>query len=124
MQVSANFLTSIGSVKQIVPGTLEKVIIVKDGWCQIFMNDTSYILTTGSVVVLLPGQKYSLQTGKSTLEFFSMKYRSKKLIDLQRNNRLFVKIWGNAAFKANNNGGGSRDFFEQSTPCKNGSKCI
>lgn len=116
MQVSANFLTSTGSVKQIVPDTLEQVIIVKDGRCQIFMNDTSYILTPGSVVVLMPGQKYFLQTGKRTLKFFSMKYRSKKPIDSHRNNKSFAKIWENFPFKPNNNGGGRRDFFEQSTP--------
>lgn len=116
LQVSANFLTSTGSIKQIIPDTFEQVMIVKDGWCQIYMNDTSYTLTPGSVVVLVPGQKYSLQTGKKALEFFSMKYCSKKPTDTQRNNRSFVKIWENVSFKPNNKGGGSRDFFEQSTP--------
>lgn len=37
-------------------------------------------------------------------------------MDAQRNNKSFVKIWENIPFKANNNGGGHRDFFEQSTP--------
>lgn len=116
MQISANFIGDIRNLKQVVPDTVEQVIIVKDGWCQIFMNDTSYSLTPGSVAVLMPGQKYSLQTGKRTLEFFSMKYCSKKPMDAQRNNKSFVKIWENIPFKANNNGGGRRDFFEQPTP--------
>lgn len=116
MQISANFIGDIRNSKQVVPDTLEQVIIVQDGWCQISMNDTSYSLTPGSVAVLMPGQKYSLQTGKRTLEFFSMKYRSKKPMDAQRNNKSFVKIWEQIPYKPNNNGGGRRDFFEQSTP--------
>jgi (S)-ureidoglycine aminohydrolase len=115
MQISASYMSDTRNIKQVVPDSAEQVIIIKDGWCRITVNDTNYSLTPGSVVVLMPGQKFTLQTGKPTLEFFAIKYRSKKLIDEQRRGRSFVKIWEDIPFKPNNNGGGRRDFFECST---------
>jgi (S)-ureidoglycine aminohydrolase len=116
MQVTSNLQTDIRYIQQFVPDTVEQVIIIKSGWCKITFNDSSYNLTPGSVAVLMPGQKFSIQTGKEWLEYFSMKYRSKKPVALQRNNTSFVKIWEAVSYKPNNNGGGRRDFFELSTP--------
>jgi (S)-ureidoglycine aminohydrolase len=116
MQIKANFMGDIRGKKLEVPDSVEQLIIIKSGWCQIFMNDTAYILTTGSVAVLMSGQKFSLQTGKETLEFLTLQYKSKKQVERQRGNQSFVKKWEDIAFKPNDKGGGRRDFFEQSTP--------
>ncbi len=116
MQISANVITSEKKYKQSVAASYEQLIIVKSGSCVIIFNDTSYQLTAQSVAVLIPGQKYSIsKTGKGALEFFSMKYKSKKPIDMQRGATSFVKVWESVAFKPNNNGGSRRDFFEQPT---------
>lgn len=116
MQISANFMGDKRGRKLTVPDTVEQVLIIKSGWCRLFMNDTTYSLTPGSVAVLMPGQKFTLQTGNRTLEFFSMQYKSRNPAEQQRLNKSFVKIWEQIAFKPNNNGGGRRDFFETPTP--------
>lgn len=116
MQITAAIQTDTRHIELVVPDTVEQVIIIKSGWCKISFNDSSYSLTAGSVAVLIPGQKFSIQTGKKWLEYFSLNYRSKKPAAPQRNNTSFVKIWEDVPFKPNNNGGGRRDFFETATP--------
>lgn len=116
LQVTACGIGSTQQVKQQIPEGYEAVIIIKSGSCVITMNDTAYQLTPRSVAVLVPGQQYTIQTAKKTVEFFTMKYKSRKPADLGRNNTSFVKIWENIPFKPNNNGGGRRDFFETATP--------
>jgi (S)-ureidoglycine aminohydrolase len=116
MQISANVITSKKKYKQQVAASYEQLIIIKSGSCLLTFNDTAYPLTAQSVAVLMPGQKYSIsKTGKGAVEFFSMKYISKKPADKKRGGNSFVKIWENIPFKANNNGGGRRDFFENPT---------
>jgi (S)-ureidoglycine aminohydrolase len=117
LQITSNLITSEKKIKQHVAASYEQLIIIKSGSLTILFNGSTYELTANSVAVLLPGQKYSIRkTGKGSVEFFSMKYTSKKLVDAQRNNKSFVKIWEQVPFKPNNNGGGRRDFFEQPTP--------
>jgi (S)-ureidoglycine aminohydrolase len=115
MQISANSVSSTSRIKQTIPVSYEQLIIIKSGSCVITINDSVHQLTPHSVVVLMPGQNFVIQTGKETLEYFSMKYRSKKPLDAQRGGKSFVKIWEDIPFKPNNNGGGRRDFFEKPT---------
>jgi (S)-ureidoglycine aminohydrolase len=117
MQFSANVISSNKKIKQAVSPSQEQLLIIKSGSCILTINDSSSTLTPRSIAVLMPGQKYSLtKTGEGNCEFLSMKYKSKKPVELRRNNTSFVKIWEAIPFKPNNNGGGRRDFFEQPTP--------
>jgi (S)-ureidoglycine aminohydrolase len=117
MQITSNVITSVKKFKQHVAASYEQLIIVKSGSLKISFNGSTYKLTANSVAILLPGQKYSIRkTGKGAVEFFAMKYTSKKPADEKRGGNSFVKIWENIPFKPNNNGGGRRDFFEQPTP--------
>jgi (S)-ureidoglycine aminohydrolase len=116
IQASANVITGEKKFKQRVAASYEQLIIIKSGSCILTFNDTSYSLTAQSVAVLMPGQKYSIRkTGKGAVEFFSMKYTSKKTADEVRGGKSFVKIWEDIPFKPNNNGGGRREFFEKPT---------
>lgn len=117
MQITSNVITSSKKFKQHVSASYEQLIIVKSGSLKISFNGSNYQLTANSVALLSPGQKFNIRkTGKGAVEFFSMKYISKKPIDAQRNNKSFVKIWEQIPYKPNNKGGGRRDFFEQPTP--------
>ena len=116
IQVSANVITSEKKFKQQVNASYEQLIIIKSGSCVLTFSDTAYSLTANSVAILLPGQKYSIRkTGKGAVEFFAMKYTSKKPADAKRGGKSFVKIWEDIPFKPNSNGGGRRDFFEKPT---------
>ncbi len=116
IQITANVITSEKKYKQQVTNLYEQLIIIKSGSCVLTLNDTSYSLTAQSVAVLMPGQKYSIRkTGNGAVEFFSMKYTSKKPTDVQRGGNSFVKIWEDIPYKPNSNGGGRRDFFEKPT---------
>ena len=117
LQLSANTITGIKAIQQIVPVNQEQLIIVKSGTINIRFADSSFILTPNSVAVLVPGEKYSLSNmGNASADFYSMKYR-KGNADLKKNNtcRSFIKLWENLPFKPNSIGGGRRDFFEQGT---------
>lgn len=117
MQITSNVITSAKKYKQHVAASYEQLIIVKSGSLKISFNGSSYNLTANSVAVLMPGQKYSIRkTGKGAVEFFAMKYTSKKPAHAKRGGKSFVKIWEDIPYKPNNNGGGRRDFFEQPTP--------
>ncbi|MFN8253545.1 MAG: cupin domain-containing protein [Ferruginibacter sp.] len=117
MQVNSSTITSTKKFKQQVPPSYEQVIILKSGSLKISFNDSTYELREHSVAVLMPGQKFTIRnTGNGPAAFFCMKYTSKNPADARRSNRSFVKTWENIPFKPNNNGGGRRDFFEQSTP--------
>lgn len=117
LQITSSVITSEKKIKQQVSASYEQLIIIKSGSLKISFNDSSYELNANSVAVLLPGQKFTIRkTGKGAVEFFSMKYASKKPGDAARGGKSFVKIWESIAFKPNNNGGGRRDFFELPTP--------
>ena len=116
MQITSNVITSEKKFKQHVAASYEQLIIVKSGSLKISFNGSTYELTAKSVAVLMPGQKYSIRkTGKGAVEFFAMKYTSKKTADKQRGGNSFVKIWEDIPYKPNNNAGGRRDFFEKPT---------
>lgn len=116
MQLAANSIAGKTGTKKIMPDTLEQLLIVKSGTFTIRIGVTDYELTPNSVVVLMPGEIYFLLNASTTDAFFySMKYKSKNAVNKQSSGRSFVKIWEAIPFKPNNNGGGRRDFFEQST---------
>lgn len=116
MQINANTISGKKNIKLTVPSNQEQLIIIKSGNCSIKINDTVFFLTPGSVAVLMPGQKYSVKkTSNEDCKFFTMKYRSKQPVNLQRGGSSFVKVWETIPFKPNTIGGGRRDYFEHPT---------
>lgn len=118
MQLTANSLgPSPERMQMRVPKNQEQLIIVKSGILQIGLGDSTFALTANSVAVLMPGQRYLLNSTQPC-NFYTMKYRSKSPIDTERgktNGGSFVKFWDAISYKPNNNGGGRRDFFERGT---------
>ncbi len=118
MQITANNLTpsSLG-IKQIVPADQEHLLIIKSGTLQLKFADSSFMLTPGSVAVLMPGERVLINS-ENPCSFYWFRYRSKAPMDLERgkkNGGSFVSIWETIPFVTNNIGGGRRDFFNKPT---------
>src|SRR5882762_4814448 len=105
-------------IKLNIPANQERVIIIKSGAATIHFGDSTFLLTSNSVAVLMPGEKYTLKNSTNErCDFYTMKYRSKNSAEQKKlpASRSFVRIWENLPFKPNTIGGGKRDFFECST---------
>ncbi len=114
--------TSGSSNKFTVPANEEQLYIVKRGTLTVGTNDSTYSLIRGSIVLLLPGQNFSIQNkGVAPCNYYIMKYRSRRPTDLQRgkdSGGSFVKDWNKIVFKPNEKGGG-RSYFQRPTAmCK------
>ncbi len=122
MQVSANTIQSSKNKKsngfKDVPRNEEWFIIIKSGMMNISVSDSSYSISAGSLVLLLPGQKYSyLNANKSPCSYFLFKYRSKQPADMARGNASggsVITSWDSIEFKPGEKGG-RRNFFERPT---------
>src|SRR5882724_4805160 len=123
LQMSANsLLSSKKKNKQQVPGTEEHLLIIKSGMLTIHFKDSSWSIGAGSVALLMPGEKYSLQNmSDEVCNFYEMKYRSKLPMDIARGRASggsLVKDWSKIEFKPHDKGG-IRNFFERPTAmCK------
>jgi len=118
MQWTANTITGTKEIKQSMAAGQEQMIIVKSGSIAVHFGDSSFLLTTNSVAVLMPGEKYSLKNvAAGPSDFYCMKYSRNSSGDIKKSTAggSFVKIWEGIAFKPNTTGGGRRDFFERST---------
>ena len=119
LQMSANSIegakTGVGLQ---VPENEEHMLIVKDGILTIAFKDSSWSVGGGSVALLMPGGKYSLQnTSTASCTFYRMKYRSKLPMDLARGKASggsFVKDWNKIPFRPHDKGG-IRNYFEKET---------
>lgn len=118
MQVIANYLDpSPNGIKQIVAPNEEHLLIIKSGTLQLKFADSSFMLTAGSVAVLMPGERILINS-TSPCSFYWFRYRNKAPMDLERgkkNGGSFVRIWETIPFVTNNIGGGRRDFFNKPT---------
>jgi (S)-ureidoglycine aminohydrolase len=106
-----------------VPFFTEELLIVKSGTIQIGMKDSTWTIGAESIVLLMPGQKCSMQkidTGEAA-SYYLMKYRSKLPADTIRGQNAggsFVKDWNRIEFKPHDKGG-IRNYFERPTAmCK------
>lgn len=101
-----------------VPGDQEHLIIIKSGTLMISFRDSSWSLGPGSIALLLPGEKFSVQTaGKEGCLYYLMRYRSNAPSDVVRgkdSGGSFVRDWKNLSFRAHERGG-VRSYFEKST---------
>ena len=118
MQITANSLyPSSKPIKQTVPQSQEQLIIIKTGILQVTLGDSTFALNAGSMAVLMPGEKILINSTQPCV-FYIMKYRSKAPKDLERGKKSgssFVNLCDGIPYKANNNGGGRKDYFERPT---------
>jgi (S)-ureidoglycine aminohydrolase len=123
LQMSANELipSKIKNIEK-VPGNEEQLIIIKSGRLTLVIKDSAYSIGAGSIALLMPGEKYTLQNkGNESCNYYEMKYRSKLSINIERGKTSggsWIKDWNKIEFKPNDKGG-RRDFFERPTAmCK------
>ncbi len=118
MQVTANNLApSASGINHAVPANEEHLLIVKSGNLHLKIADSNFVLTPGSVAVLMPGEKILLSS-TNRCSYYRFKYRSKRAIDLERggkNGGSFARIWESVPFVTNNIGGGRKNFFDKPT---------
>ncbi|GHN02245.1 hypothetical protein WSM22_37340 [Cytophagales bacterium WSM2-2] len=117
MQMSANTLMpSKGKIKLTVPANEERLLFIKTGVLSISIGDSSRSIGRGSVVLLLPNEKYSLQSGKDSCSYYMMNYHSKSPISKEKRKEQgsMVIDWNKVAFKPHDRGG-IRNFFERPT---------
>ncbi len=119
LQMNADELTSSAAAKKMmVPVTEEQLYIIKKGELTVGINDSVFTLVHGSIILLLPGQNFSIQNkAAAPCDYYVMKYRSKSPADLERgktNGGSFIKDWNNIIFKPNDKGG-TRNYFQRPT---------
>ena len=101
-----------------VPDDEEYLFIVKSGNLMISFRDSSWSIGPGSVALLLPGEKFSVQgTGVAGCRYYLMKYRSRSPVDVVRGKASggsFVRDWNKLSFRGHDRGG-VRRYFEKAT---------
>ncbi|MFY9152197.1 MAG: cupin domain-containing protein [Prolixibacteraceae bacterium] len=97
---------------------MEELIIVKEGTMKATVDGQSRILGAGSVVLIMPQQRQSLENiGTGNLSYFAMKYKSKKPVNIKRGIASGGSMMLNAdslTFKKTEKGGG-RAYFDRAT---------
>jgi (S)-ureidoglycine aminohydrolase len=119
LQMTANTMKpSDKTINLSIPANEEQLYIIKNGTLNITMGDSSFSLSNGSVLVLPPGEKISIQNKQSAAcEFFIMKYKSQLAPDKERGEKAggtIIKNWNDVEFKPHDRGG-VRTFFERPT---------
>lgn len=102
-----------------VPDNEEHLLLMKSGSLTLGIKDSTWTIGKGSVVLLLPGQTYSVRNAiADSCLYYLLKYRSKQPMDKTRGKVAggsMVKDWNKVAFKPHDRGG-IRNFFDRPTP--------
>ena len=119
LQMSAASLPSTKTnIEWRTPATEEHLLILKSGSLILQGNGKVDTISTGSIALLLPGEKWLLQNNQNVpTTFYLMKYRSKQKADEERGKTgggSMIINWKNTTFKQHDKGG-RRDFFERPT---------
>lgn len=118
LQMTANILKPSKTINQTVSANEEYLYIIKKGTLNITHRDSSYVLSKGSILVMMPGEKFLIQNRQSApCEFYIMKYRSQLSPDKERGESAggsIIKSWNDIEFKPHDRGG-VRTFFERPT---------
>jgi len=123
LQVSANAILPTKKPLHLqVPDTEEHLLFIKEGTLRIELDDSTSTIGNRSLVLLMPGEKYSFQNVTTdTAYYFLMKYRATKPVDQARGKSSggsAVFDWNKVPFKAHDRGG-RKDFFNRPTAmCK------
>lgn len=119
VQMSANAIVhSLKKTSLQAPTQEEHLLIVKSGTLSVTLKDSSWSIGAGSIALMMPGEKYSLQNaGKDSCTYYAMKYRSILPIDEGRGKAAggsVVKDWNKVVFKPHDRGG-VRNYFVRPT---------
>ncbi|WP_165958090.1 cupin domain-containing protein [Segetibacter sp. 3557_3] len=119
LQVSANQLKAVKTKIDIqVPTDEEQLLIVKSGRISLELNESTHTVGAGTVALLIPGQKYALETQKNeACTYYLMRYRSKHEKVLESANTAggsLITDLDKIAFKPHDKGG-RRDLLERPT---------
>jgi (S)-ureidoglycine aminohydrolase len=105
-----------------VPDNEEHLFLMKSGTMTISFGDSTWSIGPGSIVLLMPAERYSVQnTGRSQCLFYVMKYRSRTPVNPERGTAAggsFVKDWNKIPFVAHARGGVRRYFQKPTAMCK------
>jgi (S)-ureidoglycine aminohydrolase len=119
LQMSANeVLFSKAKTDLHVPANEEQLYIIKKGTVNITVHDTVTSLGSGSIALLMPGERFSIQNNQAVpCTYYIMKYRSKSPVDMERGNIAggsFALDWNKISFIPHDKGG-IRNYFERPT---------
>lgn len=105
-----------------VPANEEQLLLLKSGQMIFTMNDSSWTLGTGSVVLLMPSQRYSIRNAtRDSCAFFMLSYRSIESMNSKRGKDAggsLVKDWNKTTFNPHDKGGIRRYFERPTAMCK------
>ena len=95
----------------------ECVVIIKSGKLKLQLKDSSYMLSTGSVILLMPGEQYAMQALQKTCSYYTLTYASRQLPNTgqgKASGGYQVVNWDTVTFKSGDKGG-RRDFLNRPT---------
>lgn len=119
LQMSANSISATKKkIKITVPQNEEYLLIIKSGLLSVTIKDSARVIRKGSMALLLPGEKFSIQNiNNEPCDYYQMKYRSRMPVNLKKGKNAggsFVKEWNSIPFISHDKGG-IRKFYEQPT---------
>jgi (S)-ureidoglycine aminohydrolase len=119
LQMNANALTASNrKIEMMVPQNEEDLYIIKKGTLGVTLKDSSFSLSPGSVLVVMPGENFSIRnTQTNSCDYYVMKYRAKLPADKERAGKAggsLAKEWRQITFKPHDKGG-IRNYFERPT---------
>ena len=96
----------------------EELVIINDGSLKVTIKDSSKILASGSVTLIMPGDEHGfVNIGKTPATYFVLRYRSRSTIDSDRGVKAggsFTVNWNDLVFKERPKGG-ARQYYERPT---------
>jgi len=119
LQMSANILLPAKQKTRFqVPENDEHLLLIKSGRLTITLKDSSWSIGGGSIALLMPGEKYTLQSlNKEACSYYTMNYRSKLPPHAARGKAAggsLVKDFIKVEFKSHAKGG-VRNYFDRPT---------
>jgi len=121
LQVSSNTIQFSNKPKwynREIPANKEEIIIVKSGTMDITVEDSSYALGSGGIMLLMPGQKFSIRNFKTApCSYYTLQYRNKQPANAERGKAAggsIAESWDTVTFKPSDKGG-RRDFLNRPT---------
>ncbi|MFO7445355.1 MAG: cupin domain-containing protein [Ignavibacteriaceae bacterium] len=107
---------SLDKVKS--PGDAETLIMIKEGEPEVTIKGESKLLVPGSIVYLMPGERFSISnTGKDKVVYYVLEYNPKKITSNEEEAESAVSFminWNDIKFNPHDKGG-IRQYFERPT---------
>jgi (S)-ureidoglycine aminohydrolase len=119
LQMNANAIAPAKKQTTVeVPKNEEHLLLIKNGVLTINIKDSTWSIGGGSIALLMPGEKYTVQNkSQDSCTYYVMKYRSKQPMDAARGSNSggsIIKDWNKIVFKPHDKGG-IRNYFERPT---------